>query len=349
MHVLSTLGLSLLVSVAAGWQLQEDYGNDSSFFDKFTFFTDEDPTHGFVTYVDQSTATSAGLISANDGTVHIGVDSTNSIDPNGAGRQSVRISSTATYSVGTLSYSRFGTYARDCVWKLACLPWPAEGEIDIIEYVNTNQQNQMTLHTSPGCSITNYGSGTSAGSTDCEGSNGCGVIDTDPNSLGSGFNNAGGGVYATQWAADSISIWFFPRNSITSDITNGTPDPTQWGTPVASFGGSSCNFSTAFANMQIVFDITFCGDWAGSSGSYQCGGGATCQQYVADTPSAYSDSYWGINSLKVYTGTGSQKRAEVPKVNHAHAAEHINRRSNHHARPGPRPNLKSRRDTMAGL
>ncbi|KAJ6144199.1 hypothetical protein N7470_008094 [Penicillium chermesinum] len=336
MHVLSTLGLSLLVSVAAGWQLQEDYGNDSSFFDKFTFFTDEDPTHGFVTYVDQSTATSAGLISANDGTVHIGVDSTNSIDPNGAGRQSVRISSTATYSVGTLVIldlahmpgTACGSWPAFWMLGTGSQPWPAEGEIDIIEYVNTNQQNQMTLHTSPGCSITNYGSGTSAGSTDCEGSNGCGVIDTDPNSLGSGFNNAGGGVYATQ-------------NSITSDITNGTPDPTQWGTPVASFGGSSCNFSTAFANMQIVFDITFCGDWAGSSGSYQCGGGATCQQYVADTPSAYSDSYWGINSLK--------KRAEVPKVNHAHAAEHINRRSNHHARPGPRPNLKSRRDTMAGL
>lgn len=226
-------------------------------------------------------------------------------------------------------------------------PWPAEGEIDIIEFVNQPTQNQMTLHTGPGCTVTNSGSGTLS-SGDCNandnGNAGCGVADTDSSSYGDGFNAAGGGVYATQWADDGISVWFFSRPNIPASITSGSPDPTQWGTPVASFGGSDCQFSTTFQNMQILFDITFCGDWAGAADSFTCGGGSTCQDYVGSNGDQYSETYWEINSLKVYNDGNSSVKRDISEVPHAHAAQHLNnRRTNPHARPAPRPNRSQRR------
>lgn len=48
------------------------------------------------------------------------------------------------------------------------------------------------------------------------------------NSQGDGFNAAGGGIYATEWTSNGISIWFFPRNGIPADLVSGTPSPTGW-------------------------------------------------------------------------------------------------------------------------
>ena len=74
--------------------------------------------------------------------------------------------------------------------------------------------NQMTLHTLPGCTQpkdviqtgrTNH--------TDCDstsqGSTGCNVIDTDPASYGAPFANAGGGVWVTEFTETGTKIWFF--------------------------------------------------------------------------------------------------------------------------------------------
>lgn len=99
MHVLSTLtqALSLWAPLAAAaYTLQDDYGTDTTFFDKFSFFTGSDPTHGFVKYVDRGTAQNTGLIKA-DGTIYMGVDYTNAAP---GGRQSVRISSNKVYNHG---------------------------------------------------------------------------------------------------------------------------------------------------------------------------------------------------------------------------------------------------------
>jgi hypothetical protein len=97
MHtLLPTLGLFAHLSSAA-YTLLDDYGNTDSFFDQFDFFTGTDPTSGFVSYVDQGTAESDGLISANGGAVYIGVDNSSVTT---TGRNSVRISSTNTYTQG---------------------------------------------------------------------------------------------------------------------------------------------------------------------------------------------------------------------------------------------------------
>jgi hypothetical protein len=57
-----------------------------------------DPTNGYVSYVDEITAQNDGLISNNNGSIYIGVDSTNLAS--GSGRSSVRVSSKKTYNHG---------------------------------------------------------------------------------------------------------------------------------------------------------------------------------------------------------------------------------------------------------
>lgn len=68
-------------------------------------------------------------------------------------------------------------------------------------------------------------------------------------------------MYAMQWESSGIYVWFFPRNNIPADIRNGAPATGNWGLPIVAFnGGSSCNIDSFFANQNIVFDTTFCGD-----------------------------------------------------------------------------------------
>ncbi|KAJ9270158.1 CAZyme family GH16 [Paecilomyces variotii] len=293
----------------AAYTLQQDFGV-SSFFDNFAFFTGTDPTNGFVDYVDQSTAQSAGLISTGS-SVYIGVDNTNVASS--SGRQSVRISSTATFNHGLVILDLAHMPGGICgtwpaFWMLGS-DWPNNGEIDIIEGVNDQSNNDMTLHTSDGCSITSSGFTGSLVTSNCyvdasgqSTNSGCQIASSSSQSFGTNFNNAGGGVYATEWTSDAISIWFFPRGSIPSDITSGSPDPTSWGTPDANFAGD-CDIDSHFNSLQIVFDTTFCGDWAGavwSSDSTCSALASSCQDYVQNNPTAFKDAYWEINSLNVY-------------------------------------------------
>lgn len=116
----------------------------------------------------------------------------------------------------------------------------------------------MALHTSSGCTITNTGFTGTLATSNCyvqapgQSENaGCGINAHDSQSYGTGFNNAGGGVYATEWTSEAISIWWFPRSAIPGDITSGNPDPGAWGTPVARFAGD-CDIDSHFGPHQIV-------------------------------------------------------------------------------------------------
>jgi hypothetical protein len=113
-------------------------------------------------------------------------------------------------------------------------------------------------------------------------------------SFGTPFNDIGGGVYATEWTSEYIRIWFFPRDSIPSDIEAGMPDPSTWGLPQANFQGS-CDIDSHFHDHQIVFDTTFCGDWAGADGVWYndavCSAmGKTCKTFVAENPGEFIDA-----------------------------------------------------------
>ncbi len=136
----------------------------------------------------------------------------------------------------------------------------------MIEGVNLAGTDQITLHTAAGCTINTAGSqaGTTLLNSNCNAdtaNTGCGVTTTTANAYGNSFNDIGGGVYAMQWESSGVYVWFFPRGSIPSDITDGAPVTGNWGTPIVAFnGGSSCNIDSFFSDENIVFDTTFCGD-----------------------------------------------------------------------------------------
>ena len=282
----------------------------------FDFFTDADPTSGYVNYISQTAAQSAGLYSANANSVYMGVDSKNVATARG--RDSVRISSKKSYNHGLIILDLAHMPGGQCgTWPAFWLlgpDWPTHGEVDIIEGVNSQTTNGFAGHTNAGCSITSTGamSGTVEYSN-CDvnaagqpANGGCTVHTGNTETYGAGFNAANGGVYATEWTSDAISIWFFPRTAIPSDISSGSPNPDNWGLPMAQFAGG-CNIDEHFKDQQIVFDITFCGQWAGQvwgQDSVCSSKAATCQDYVQNNPSAFTDTYWSINSLKVYQENG---------------------------------------------
>lgn len=167
--------------------------------------------------------------------------------------------------------------------------------------------DDITLHTAAGCSINISGSqsGTSLSNANCNDANagtGCGVSTTTANAYGTAFNNNGGGVYATQWESSGIYVWFWPYDQVPADVTAGAPVTGNWGLPVVAFnGGDGCTIDDFFSDQQIVFDTTFCGQWAGAVWGDSCSALAdTCVDYVANNPSAFQQSYWTVNSVKVY-------------------------------------------------
>lgn len=288
----------------------------------------DDPTHGYVNYVDQGTAQNQGLIGQRDGTTYMGVDYTNVA--NGRGRNSVRLTSKNTYTHGLIvldlqhmpggqcgAWPAFWTFGPD---------WPRGGEIDIIEGVNSQAANDMTLHTTAGCTISNTGAFSGQITTpNCDvnapgqyTNAGCQIASYDTATYGAGFNANGGGVYATDWTSDAISIWFFRRGSIPDDLARGNPNPSGWGKPAAKFEGG-CDIDKYFQNHNIIFDVTFCGDWAGNvwaQDSVCSSRASSCQAFVQNNPGAFSEAFWQINSLKVYQSNG-QAMNQVVAVNAA--------------------------------
>lgn len=288
--------------------------NESNFFSAFDFFSGPDPTHGYVQYVDHDTAFREGIVKLSGNSVFLGVDH-HAYNPLG-GRKSVRLTSQKRFTHGLIiadiSHMPSGTCG---VWPAFWMfgpDWPNSGEIDIIEGVNDQTSNTITLHTSPGCYMTmlGEGNGTQTGRKDCSAAGeGCGMETNGGQNFGDAFNNSNGGVYAMEWTSESISVWFFPRHSIPNDVTSSRPDPTTWSRPLTRFiGGNGCNIDSHFSDNNIVFDTTFCGDWAGNPSVWdsnpRCSvSGRSCVQYVANNPLDFVEAYWLIDSVMVYKKT----------------------------------------------
>ncbi|MCJ1290014.1 hypothetical protein MMC34_001549 [Xylographa carneopallida] len=338
MHFATLLVSAGLVHLSiAGYTLEDDY-SAANFFSMFNFQTvstrtysvkknpanwiqESDPTGGYVNYLDQPTAQSDGLINTNNGLVYIGVDNTNVAS--GRGRNSVRLESKKTYThaliVLDLAHMPAGCGTWPAFWTFGP-SWPNLGEIDVIEGVNDQTTNSMTLHTSDGCSANSPAGAFTGqqntyncyvGATNQSANEGCGFSATADNSYGAGFNSNGGGVYAMEWTSDYIQIFFWPGGSAPSDALGDTPNPSSWGRPAALFQGN-CDIDQHFSDHQITFDMTFCGSWAGDAwGDGNCAAqhGNSCNAFVQNTPSAFKETYWSVNSLRVYQNSPSSNTA----------------------------------------
>lgn len=129
----------------------------------------------------------------------------------------------------------------------------------------------------------------------------------DKKSYGKGLNDNGGGVFATEWTSDHIQVHFFPRGSVPSDVLGNAPNPSSWGKPAVKFEKSGCDINKFFKNQKIIFDTTFCGDWAGNTWSTSSckSKAATCNAFVQNNPDAFKNAFWDVKALKVYTNDGS--------------------------------------------
>ncbi|KAK0906142.1 hypothetical protein LTR91_008630 [Friedmanniomyces endolithicus] len=306
---------------AGPYQLVDDY-ESAVFFDKFNFYSSYDPTYGHVQYVTAAVAEQNGFVTTPNSTAVISVDTTNQWPNGGPGRPAVRLISDNTYTHGLfildLVHMPWGCGTWPAYWLLGP-NWPFNGEIDIIEGVNTGESDSVSMHTNPGCEVDGAGQTGSFQTANCDkdanGNSGCGTLlsnTTIPNNYGDGLNRNGGGVYATEWTSDYVKTWFFPRGSIPASITSGAPNVSTFGTPAVnaqSGGGYTCDIQSHFANMSIIINTDFCGAWAGqvySSQFPQCPQTAnvssldSCVDFVGNNPSYFTQAYWQINSIKVY-------------------------------------------------
>ena len=292
------------------------------FFDHFDFFSDPDPTHGFQKYQDMDSANQTGLagfVANKDApnSIYLGVDAT-AVGQNG--RPSTRIQSIDRFNhslhIADIKHMPGGVCGTWPAYWLTGYNWPYGGEIDIMEGINLQSTNKMVLHTKAHLLMANTSDPSVAPngmhaqgtmdfldcSSDVEGNPGCGASGAN-GSYGTEFNNNGGGVLVTEYTPEYISIWNFGRNEVPNDTFTGTPNPTTWRDPDAHFMTADGTLLTDhFTDLQIVLNIALCGDWTnGQWATSECAALApTCQDYVANNPAAFLNSFWLLGGIQVY-------------------------------------------------
>ncbi|KZV60019.1 glycoside hydrolase family 16 protein [Peniophora sp. CONT] len=320
--MLSSSSLPLLATallapslVAANQYSQTDsfQGNDFLNTNNFQFIT-KDEAGGYVNYVNKATAQSEGLVSVSGSSFKMGVDYKKTPSASAVGRDSVRLQSIKQWeyhvSIYNVAHMPQGCGTWPALWEVGD-SWETDGEIDILEGVNTQEANYVTLHVgsqTASCTIPDTIDQTGwVEDTDCDhktSDSGCSVGLTEANNYGVDFNSNGGGFYAMEQNPNFVKVWFWPRSAsnIPADVKNGvsTINTDNWGTPSAYFPNTHCDIASHFHARNILMNIDLCGDWA--SGEFEadgCGTG-TCNDYVRNNPSAFQNAYFDINWVKVF-------------------------------------------------
>ncbi|KAF3064058.1 putative glycosidase C21B10.07 [Daldinia childiae] len=264
------------------YALADEYSG-TTFFDKFNYFVGYDPAQGFVHYVPEAQATQLNLTYASEDSAIIRVDT--SVGPQSepdasTGRFSVRIESQAQYDNGLfifdVKHTPFGCGTWPALWLVDPANWPDHGEIDVMEAANkATDGNQMTLHTTDGCSMDVKRIMSDSGlSNDCHNATdnnaGCGVRG-DAATYGSAYNDGQGGIIAMEW-----------RNE--------------------DFPNTNCDIGSHFKNQSIIANIDLCGQYAGALYA-SSGCPSNCTDYVANNPEAFTDAFWEFGKFEVYKAT----------------------------------------------
>ncbi|KAJ7648657.1 hypothetical protein DFH06DRAFT_1332264 [Mycena polygramma] len=266
-------------------------------------------------YVNKKTAEKQKLTAVSGDTFILRADHHTVISNSSAvGRNSVRIRTNKAYTthvaVFDILHMPEGCGTWPAVWETNEANWPAGGEVDILEGVNDQGTDQVTLHTSPGCTMpqNRTQTGTSL-QLDCDVSvnfnTGCGVRSKDALSYGPLFNAHHGGWYAIERTNKFISVWFWSRNAahVPGEVKAGHAivNTHNWGIPAAHFPDTSCNLREFFEANNIIINLTLCGDFAGQASVYAASGcPSTCNDFVDNNPAALANAYFQFNSINIY-------------------------------------------------
>ena len=179
---------------------------------------------------------------------------------------------------------------------------------------------------------------------------GCVIESSDDNTIGAGFNDVGkGGIYALQWdpiVTQSMQSYVFLKSStkVPSNLLESIeyasymnaksnkrsanvpkevyPDPQSWGseqggTPVLPYAYFAIGNATGcsaqhFDNMNLIFNLAFCGNVAGNRFTMdKCGITSSksanypdpikvCNEYIKSDPEDLREAYWAIRGVYVY-------------------------------------------------
>ncbi|KAJ9613091.1 hypothetical protein H2200_003032 [Cladophialophora chaetospira] len=319
-----TLVPALLLGGALAQYQQVGNYSGPSFFDHFKFFSEPDPTSGFVKYVDEDIANSTGLagfVATEEygNLAYLGADYSSVAQD---GRNSTRIESLESFNSSTLWITDIRHHpGNTCgAWSAFWLVgpnWPTGGEIDLLENINLATTNKYVLHNGGNLVVSNFSDPAVANSANmtlrghfsnlncsaaAEGNVGC-VVDGQNGTFGKNFNDNGGGIIALEYVPQAIKVWQFNRTEIPGDIFNGTPAPLSWRTPDAHFmSDDDQDLDQYFNSLRMVFNTDICGSWIDPAwNTSECAHLApTCNQYAAQNPDAFKDAYWLIGGVQVY-------------------------------------------------
>jgi hypothetical protein len=284
----------------------------------FYLSSNPDLTHGITNYVDKNDKTYLEKYVTLDGDkLKLQVEKLQPVENTPRSVKSVRLESYKEYNSGIFVFSASHCPTGDGIWPAFWLVgsnWPANGEIDILEAVNSEGDakfggercrglyNISTLHTpnNGSCKLCINGK-----CQPCDQGFGCPQNFSGNFTVGKEFNNNGGGVYVCQLSKEKvIKIWFFQKKNIpnklkvdnTEAIT--AEDITTWSKTDGYVQFDACQ--DYFNNLFITLNIAVCGDWPNQGYSDNMYNNQETVNAINNSNGISENAYFIVDYIKIY-------------------------------------------------